>query len=66
MQSAIQNMTITALICCVVTFSILGTLRGCESARTAYYEAQKNCLAAGGSWVPRGGEGFSADCLRLK
>lgn len=67
MQSAIQNISITAMVTAVLGLSLFGLLKGCENARTAYYEAQKNCIAAGGNWIPKGGDGgFQADCLRLK
>jgi len=47
-----------------VVVVVAGSVYGCQTARTAYYSAQKDCVQSGGTWLPFHGD--TAACVGAK
>jgi hypothetical protein len=57
--------TIWALTTAVVALGFFALLaHSCTQANVSYYEAQRECLAAGHSWVPVSSSSYSANCIK--
>lgn len=62
-----KNLICYVVGCLTIAFIFGAGLYGCSEANTRYYEAQKDCVTNGGSWVAsRASNSYSADCLRVK
>lgn len=55
------------LIVFTISFIFTGVLYSCDIARNKYYNAQKECIINGGTWIPQGGnDSYKAMCIRSK